>query len=257
MVSIITLIVLSIYTLVTLQLWQETQVSGNRVQQELAIAQLQAVTATHSADTAARELVEVGKQATASQQQVGIMQKQFENADRPWVSIDAAFTSPLTYRNGVQVEITFIPKNVGKSPAEHIRINAQLVPALMWDDLTEAQKRICENVAAESWPAKFPGYILFPDKQYTQPIGLSLSVTELDGYWAKEFKESSKGKDVLPLALVGCVDYTFESSPRHHQTGFAYDVVTKDGGAILISTTPMEPSSIILRARLPGNYFAN
>jgi hypothetical protein len=184
-----------------------------------------------------------------------VLEKQFETMDRPWIDIDIAIISPLTYANGVNIAFTFVPKNVGRSPAQNILIGAHLTPALMGDDVGKIQRQTCEHPI--SWPAQFPGYILFPGRQYTQDMGLSLSVTDLNTYWTSKFKQVPKGIDVVPLALVSCIDYTFQASQRHHQTGFAFDVLMKDGTTVLISKTPLAPDSLVLRARLPGTYFAN
>jgi hypothetical protein len=56
-VSVISLVVVSIYAVITYQLWQEAQVTVNQTQQELAIAQLQAVTSNIGTTTARQQVI--------------------------------------------------------------------------------------------------------------------------------------------------------------------------------------------------------
>jgi hypothetical protein len=145
-ISVITLIVLSYYTLVTYKLWLEGQVSGNLVQQELAIAQLQAITANHSADTASRELTEVGKQTTAAQRQLSIAQKQMELADRPWVGIQGPVNViGVIHKNPASVNFAYDLKNGGKSVALGVETGIWVAGGMAGLALMESNR--CEEVA--------------------------------------------------------------------------------------------------------------
>jgi hypothetical protein len=124
----------------------------------------------------------------------------------------------------------------------------------MGEDLREKQKNICANRARSDDVSL--RYMLFPDGHYDQRIGLQLSAGELDSQWSK-FELGQGPIDLVPLTLVGCVDYTYQSSPRHHQTGFALDVRMKDGSSILKSKTPLPVESIILIEHPEGGHFAN
>jgi hypothetical protein len=178
------------------------------------------------------------------------------DADRPWVKVDITVTSPLTYdRNGMNIGLTFILTNVGKSPADNVSIAPRLVTAFMGDDLEQIQKRICENRAASA-EDKWLRYVLFPGDPLPQQIRFQMSTAEVDSHWNK-FELSQGPIDLIPVALVGCVDYTYRPSPRHHQTGFAVDVVTSSGGMPLKSMAPIIPSTLALREHARSGHFAN
>jgi hypothetical protein len=177
------------------------------------------------------------------------------DADRPWIDLDVSIDSPLTYDNtGVRIGFNISPKNVGRSPAQNIWISPTLTPAFMGDDLSEIQKRICEN--ARPSHEGLLSYLLFPGNHYTQPVGLDLSATAISSHWGK-LPPNMEPPDPIPLALVGCIDYTYEASSRHHQTGFALDVVMKGGLLPLKSKTPIASEDLVLRAHSFGGHFAN
>jgi hypothetical protein len=181
--------------------------------------------------------------------------KQLELTDRPWVTIDVSIVSPLTYTDkGAQINFSFVPKNVGHSPAQNVLIAPELVPVFMGDDVSEAQKRICNSAAQDQ--RFFPKYVLFPEKPYVEPFGLDMSAESINSHWGK-LPARMKDRDPIPIGVVGCVDYTYETSPRHHQTGFALDVLMKDGRLPLKSLTPLAPNSLILRQHAIGGHFAN
>ncbi|MBZ5679748.1 MAG: hypothetical protein LAO24_06560 [Acidobacteriia bacterium] len=182
-------------------------------------------------------------------------QKQFEAADRPWVAVDIALAAPLTYNesNGLSAVFYFLPKNIGRSPAQNIWVDPLLVPAFMGDDVSEAEKRACDKAVKHD---ELLRYFLIPGQSYRQQIGLGMSNAEVNSHWNK-FELSRGPIDLIPIVLVGCVDYTYEASTRHHQTGFAYDVLTKDGLVIAKSKTPLPPDSISFRAHPTGRFFAN
>jgi len=207
--------------------------------------------ATIYAFIAAYQANEMRKTALASQGQLALMR----DADRPWVTMDVSISSPLTYdSSGVRVNFNFTPSNIGHSPAQNIWIDPRLTPAFMGDDLTEVQKGICEK--AQPPHKGLLSYLLFPGQHYTQPIGLGMSVADINSHWGK-LPPSIEQPDPIPIALVGCVDYTYESSPRHHQTGFALDVLMRDGRLPLKSKTPLAPQDLILREHSFGGHFAN
>jgi hypothetical protein len=205
-----------------------------------------------------RNLAEVQKQTPEIQKQAVAAQKQIDllrDADRPWIDISVTVSSVLTYDNsGVHVGFSFMPKNIGKSPAQNIWIGASLKPLLMADDATEIQKGICGGANYVNNP--IPRYLLFPDKEYIQPYGLQMSAADANSHLSK-FELSQGPIDPIPITLVGCVDYTYQTSPLHHQTGFAFDVLMKDGRLVLKSKTPLAPDSLALSPHSAGGHFAN
>lgn len=195
---------------------------------------------------------EMAKTTKAAQEQLALMR----DADRPWIDMNIFVTSPLTYDSKtVRAEFTFVPTNIGRSPAGNIAINPMLKPAFMFDDLNEMQKHLCDIAATEVGMASLK-YVLFPGHHYNQPVGLELSVEDINSHWGK-LPPGVGPSDAIPIALVVCVDYTYESSNRHHQTAFAVDVLTKDGMLPLKSKTPITPSDLILRVHPTTGHYPN
>ncbi len=181
---------------------------------------------------------------------------QLELSDRPWVTVDVFITSPLTYgTNGVQLNFSFVPKNIGHSPAQNVLIIPRLVPVSMGDDIRGIQKEICDS--APETNIAFPKYVLFPDEPFSEPFGLDMSTEALTAHWGK--RPPGKGlPDPIPIGIVGCADYTYETSSKRHQTGFAFDILMKDGRLPLRSLAPLSPNLLILRQHGSfGSHFAN
>jgi hypothetical protein len=195
------------------------------------------------------------KSADAAKSAADTAAKQLELTSRPWVDIDVSITSPVTYdSNGMHVSFTFAPKNIGQSPAQDVSIAPKLVPGSMGTDVREMQKRICDNRAAASdEPLR---YVLFPDRSYKQEITMGITDTEINSQWSK-FELRQKPNDLIPVLIIGCVDYTYDSSPRHHQTGFAFDILMKDRRILLKSKMPLQPDSVGLMEHSFGGHFAN
>ena len=191
----------------------------------------------------------------ATSKQLAAMQAQLEvmrDADRPWIDVDVKITSPLAFEGeAVRIGFTFVPSDIGRSPAQNISIIPRLIPAFMSDDLRETQKKACRDAASKYGMGSIR-YILFPGRYYAQPVGLDVPVKDLDFHWGKLPPEIGS-PDPVNIAVVGCVDYTYESSARHHQTAFAYDLVMKDGALPLKSKAPIPSSDLILRSHPINN----
>ena len=209
------------------------------------------VAATIYALIASLQWREMRKTTKASEDQLALMR----DADRPWIDIDIFITSPLTYNgNAVGAAFTFVPTNIGRSPAQNISINPTLKPAFMFDDLHEIQKGLCDKAATGLGMASLK-YTLFPGHHYNQPVGMGLSIDDIDSHSGK--LPTGVVDDTIPVALVGCVDYTYESSNLHHQTTFAFDILMKDGRLPLKSKTPLQPSDLILRSHPTSSHYPN
>jgi hypothetical protein len=63
-----------------------------------------------------------------------------------------------------------------------------------------------------------------------------------------------------PVVLVGCIDYKFYGSPRHHQTGFAYAVSGYQNRLPPDSheaTVEVPPELVIFGRYMGGGTYAN
>jgi hypothetical protein len=191
-------------------------------------------------------------QTKASSAQLEVMR----NADRPWINVDVFITSPLTYDgDSVAIGFTFVISDIGRSPAQNVSITPRLTPAFLGDDLKEIEKRVCDDAASPIGMGSLR-YVLFPGHPFTQVTGMNISVKDLDSHWGK-IPPGVGPPEPMPISLVGCVDYTYESSSRHHQTAFAADVRVKDQGLPLKSKTPIQPSDLILYSHPVSSHYPN
>jgi hypothetical protein len=187
------------------------------------------------------------------QTQTKTAQKQFEAMDRPWVVADISFDGPVVYDNGVNLLLIFSPKNVGRSPAQNVWMEPRLVPGFMDTDVSEEQKKLCDGASKHDERSR---YFLIPSATYRQPFGLSMSGADNDSL-VPPLARSQGFATLINVVLIGCIDYTYESSTRHHQTVFAYDVLTKEGLIPAKKGSPFPIGSIILRDHPRGRFSAN
>jgi hypothetical protein len=184
-------------------------------------------------------LKEVSKQAKSAQQQVGIMQKQLEAADRPWIKIRVEASRDITYTASGDGQFYFsaVMKNIGHSVATEVALKfAVVVPKGngVFTEPVERQRKLCgtppKSIVKDSdhdlRSSVFPG-------DETEPLGFgtNISVMEMkDG--ALHFPSAADGKPVTGTFfspyLVGCVDYTFGTATIRHQTGFIYNIARTD-----------------------------
>jgi hypothetical protein len=213
--------------------------------------------ATQGQLTQARIDSAVAGAATANQ--LAAMQAQLEvmrDADRPWVDVDILIASPLTYDGkAARIDFTFVVSDIGRSPAQNVSIIGMLTPAFFWDDLRQTQKRVCNDAATPIGMGSFR-YVLFPGRPITQQTSIAISGNNLDSHIGK-LPQGAGPVDLMPIALVGCVDYTYESSARHHQTAFTVDLLMKDRGLPLRSKTPIPSSDLMLSSHPISSHYPN
>jgi hypothetical protein len=197
-------------------------------------------------------------QTAALNGQLAAMQGQLEAADRPWMDVDILITSPLIYDGKtVRTEFSFVLSDIGRSPAQNISLNPLLTPAFMGDDLREIQKRACDDAARSSAALIGMGsYVLFPGHRYSQQVAMEIAVKDLDSHWGK-LPPGIGPPNPIPIALVGCVDYAYESSTRRHQTAFAVDLLMKDRALPLKSRAPIAASDLILMPHPVNSPYPN
>src|SRR5207244_1339138 len=105
--------------------------------------------------------------------QVGLMQKQLEATDRPWIKIaDISLSSPLVLHGdvGPNVGIKFVIRNVGHSVARDVQIHALVILHKFSDNsqaVLDRQKDHCETAVAASDQIEamgsFNAWAIFPD----------------------------------------------------------------------------------------------
>ena len=210
-----------------------------RDQWRLAVESATLIAVIIAAVFAYRGFCETRKQAAAAQEQVGIMRKQLEAADRPWIKIAIVPSHDITYTalGEGQFYFTAIMKNIGHSVATDVAIKfAVLVPKGngVFTEPIERQRKICgtpqqstiKDTDHDLRTSIFPG-----DTSDPLNFGTNIPSTEInDG--ALHFPPDAQGRTVegtfFSPYLVGCVDYTFATSAVRHQTGFIYNIARVD-----------------------------
>jgi hypothetical protein len=189
------------------------------------------------------------RSARAAQRSASTAVAQLETTDRPWIKAVPLVWSPVTFDNGgLSFSVTFALSNIGRSVATDVTIfSGAFVPA--WEGAAhfkqplERQTALCNKVQ--------PGglmFALFPGETKQLNVGVAISREEMEKNAVPPppgMPDSSPGKRIDPM-LFGCVDYRFASVPKHHQTGFIYDVVRTD------PKTPNVPYLIIVGQDLPA-----
>lgn len=157
------------------------------------------------------------RQARAVEDGAAAARKSVELTDRPWVSVNITLNGPLTFNDqGASVRFMIIAKNVGRSVAVNVTINAEVVIPRMGGDIWAAviaeQMRVCQNIRSE-----FMSYAVFPEEVYPCDITFGISPEQLE---QGRYDESN----VISLYVVGCVDYQVSGHEAHHQTRFVYEI---------------------------------
>jgi len=190
------------------------------------------------------------RSAKAAQQSASTAVAQLETTDRPWIKAVPQAWSPLTFQNNgdLSFNVTFALSNVGRSIATDVTIySGVFVPA--WEGAAhfrqplERQTALCNKVQ----PAGLM-FALFPGETKQLTVGVAISREEMEKNAVPPppgIPNPPTEKRTDPM-LFGCVDYRIASLPKHHQTGFIYDIVRTD------LKTPNVPYLIIVGQDLPA-----
>jgi hypothetical protein len=162
------------------------------------------------------------EQSKAAQAQLVIAQKQFETADRPWLSVDAASERPLLFRSlGAGITVKFTVKNVGRSVANNAVVIADAFIGKSGEDVygkaIKRQKQICEENTTT-----ITSHAVFPGDTFTEG---QLIIAEIP---------AMEREDVPFFLIIGCVTYRFGDQPTRHHTYFIYDIVGPKGHPVQI-----------------------
>lgn len=205
-------------------------------------------------------LYEVKLQADAARRQVRIMQDQLEATDRPWVPVQAHIASALTSdASSLSITVLFTGQNIGKSPAQFVGVDAELVPSIGPPMLR--QREICAMQAARyAHASNFGGAMLFPNQlgpEFSESFGLLLSWKDLGDYWkqfvpiAAKDNKTTRGTDLVPLDVTGCLGYA-SPTKAYHQTGFSYRIRLIDGQIPFKKDLPISAAQLRLTPDFAG-----
>jgi hypothetical protein len=177
--------------------------------------------------------------ATNSTKQLDTMQRQLEETDRPWIKVTdlefiqegglgATWSPPVqNYKYRLSIPYKVKMSNLGKSPALNIAVWSEvyfskLYPG-MWADVKPEEERYCKEAERAVPQDKERGTAIFPGDPGVEGQLGSADVSDEN----TSPKVGNIGPSVS-VFLIGCVNYTFQTSPNLHQTRFVFQIMHKD-----------------------------
>ena len=170
------------------------------------------------------------------QSQTKTAREQLELSERPWIKVNFTIGSQgfAFQEGGAQLPLQAHFQNVGHSVATSAFINVKMFLA---DDANgifkqplKRQHELCDPIVRQ--PVNDPKIgdmtlTIFPgDTDSSMVYGVGVGKEELES--AKNAAPKAPGgKRILPI-IVGCADYQYGTSERHHQTRFIYEVQRLD-----------------------------
>jgi hypothetical protein len=149
------------------------------------------------------------------------MRRQTEASERPWLSVEVAPNSGLTfpYPSAPAYSISVSIKNIGKSIAKDVQVSAKLIamppgrPFAL--DAANNQMALCNNPKV----APFGTFDLFPTDQPTvETLSMSAEASAVNALSAKYVGD--KPRAFIGLYVVGCVSYHSSFGTELRQTRF-------------------------------------
>jgi len=165
--------------------------------------------------------------AQAAADSVKTTQKQLELSARPWITFRLGVTGPFEFdgKGTAHLKLRITVKNIGHSIAQGINVQAEMFPYSFkqseFFQPIDRQKKLCDPMRRDVPDEHTPGVTLFPDEEFTQNLGPTISKKEIDGT-ILPFPNTSD-RYIAPM-LIGCIDYRFSFATEHHQSGFIYNV---------------------------------
>lgn len=180
-----------------------------------------------------RQAAAIESQSTALNRQIDEMRKsneltakQLEATDRPWVVVSSIKpVSQLWFDadgRGLNLQLNLVIKNIGRSVAVRISINAELVVG--YGDTIARQQAICQNTDSPFQFRLFPAdtFSTFPYRPFYW-----ISMKEIEAALARS---KLPQENSFQLFLVGCINYQVSGQTSFHHTGFIYDITRKIPG---------------------------
>jgi hypothetical protein len=170
--------------------------------------------------------------ARTAYRQWEISQRQLEAVERPWLKVTFA-PGPVTFKDGgMQFGVYPHLSNVGHSVATGAIVPIKIFLASNGNDVfkepLKRQKELCDPLAIQpiSKERDEKRIAVFQDTTDSSLfLGEGFSKAEIDS--APTANTNFKIKHLVPI-IVGCVDYQYGTSTRHHQTRFIYEVFRAD-----------------------------
>jgi hypothetical protein len=198
------------------------------------------------------------------QTQTDTAHRQLEATERPWVKIDFKIgVQGLTFdAGGFSLPLEAVFNNIGHSTATSAFAATKMFLASGNAIFTEPIKRqhdLCDPLRKLPVRTEKMGDMMltiFPsDADASMTYGQGVGQPELDA--TPNFEPPPPGgKRIVPI-IVGCVDYQYDASDRHHQTRFIYEVQRLDRAAVAYndagqrSGQPFTPHAVFYSIEVP------
>lgn len=160
-------------------------------------------------------------------------QRQLEQSQRPWLTLELTVDSGLQFAKDGGVQIRFRPhiKNIGNFVATNVMFEGVLFLQdpdngnRFFDEPTERQNDLCDKIAKTplgSSKKSDMALVIFPNStDESLWHGFDISKSEIEAKKKPVTLKSGNAALIFP-AFVGCVDYQYATGTQHHQTRFMY-----------------------------------
>jgi hypothetical protein len=160
-------------------------------------------------------------QTAAANGELAEIQKQTEISERPWLSVEATQVNGLFFVNGEQavLKLKVSIKNVGKSIAKDVQVDAKLFPTAPMPvaiDAGKSQRELCEYPK----PEPVGRFDVFPDHPDEREMDISAIPSAIAAQSVAY--PGDKVRRFVGFYVVGCVTYHSSFGLELHQTRFAY-----------------------------------
>jgi hypothetical protein len=171
--------------------------------------------------------------------QADLTQKELELEHRPWIAVDVAPSSPISFdERGCVLMLNVTMTNVGRSVAKHVSLWLDFA-ILGIDDPIKVRDKLCDIMKQPQNENSDYGWLLFPNQRVVEPRPVVIRPENVKK--ATDLK-MFQGLNAIGMHLVGCVDYPSALDPRkRHQTRFVYGVGYADltkGGIVMGAFDP-------------------
>jgi hypothetical protein len=198
----------------TLTLKRATDRLWDAGERQIQFAGESSATQSHDMQASIKAAAESAKAANRSAE---VAENALIATDRAWISIKAKIIGPLTFKDGfVAINVRFDMTNVGKSPATHAELFAQL-----GSDLIEARDIAAEAMLPIGRELFDYGVVLFPTDTSDRDFYLRLPIAKFKESIARAIKLIADSKSIaVPMtvaspAIMVCAYYRLGSSHDH------------------------------------------
>jgi hypothetical protein len=200
--------------------------------------------------------------ADAAESAANIAQQQLEMSERPWLVTEYTPSAPLKFTAdggatfGVEGKVANIGHSVALDVHDNPLITIQEVGVEMMHP-TVKQKEVCDQIrdTREKLPNFADGDTLFPGQFSLENMPLNFSRDDI------EKARIPKTDTIWGLVIIGCVDYKFSFSPKHHQTAYVYEIVRPAPGRVgslsIKIGENLQPNQLIIRRSIFGGFYAD